>query len=76
MQEWLSIGHPSLILAACALLVGLLAPDATAQYKDKCQSGKTQQDAGKYAEARKDFEAALKLASSGYLNNSARRPLT
>ena len=57
--------RPSLTLVTCTLLIGLLAPAASAQYKDMVQGAQAKQRAGKYAEARKDFEAALKLASSG-----------
>ena len=51
-------------LVTCTFLVGLLASAGLAQFTEVYQTGLTQQRAGRYAEARKDFEEALKLATT------------
>ena len=48
----------------CALVVGLMAPAALAQYNEVYQAGQTKIRAAKYPEARQDYEQALKLATN------------
>ena len=45
-------------LIMCALVVGLMAPAALAQYNEVYQAGQTKIRAAKYPEARQDYEQA------------------
>ncbi|MBI3947922.1 MAG: tetratricopeptide repeat protein [Armatimonadetes bacterium] len=52
-------------ITACACLAGVLASAGASGSEDAYEAGQARLRAGQYAEARRDFEEALRLAGSG-----------